>query len=303
MTAAGVTELLVSKGLTAIGSPITIQELGRKYRIRRWYDFWDVIYLPPSPLFDENAQPYFVQNDDSHRLPPTTFYNDFDLLHDGQRNHDFALDRLTRVFGEPPKDTSVSNTRSHTWKFEEMSVNILTFIQEKTSGHNPLYRRHPELWNQCRITIERNWLWDVSPMERACLDSLSADDTLPCARIAIVQEPPLRERGLLRRAPDRRNSYLWRSPDRARIGWHAGDRALFIDRAICKGLTLEQVTPARGCGYSRVKLEWKNPFSDAHETVQLGLLNGAETHTLDNFAEELAGFWRIKLKSVEYPDD
>jgi len=108
-------EFLVSTGLYAIDCETSVQALAWLYGVRRWYDFWDVIYLPPAPLFAENVQPYFIQNDVSHHLPPSTFYCDFDRLRDGHRNHELALDRLPRAFRQAPEDTAVSNTWSNTW--------------------------------------------------------------------------------------------------------------------------------------------------------------------------------------------
>ncbi len=78
---------------------------------------------------------------------------------------------------------------------------------------------------------------------------------------------------------------------------------MFFDRAICSGLTLEQISPARGPGYSRVVLAWANPFSEAHERAETSMLNGEATHTLDEFAPRLAAFSGLDLKTVDYPDD
>jgi len=111
---ADVVEFLAGKGLRAIDCETSIQALARKYGVRRWYDVWDVIYLPPAPLFAENVQPYFIQNDVSHHLPPRTFYCDFDRLRDGHRNHELALDRLTRAPRQDPEDAAASDTWSNT---------------------------------------------------------------------------------------------------------------------------------------------------------------------------------------------
>jgi len=284
---------------------MTIEELARKYGVGRWYDFWDVIYLPPAPLFAENVQPYFIQNDISHRLPPSTFYCDFDCLRDGHRNHELALDRLTAAFGEHPANTAVSNTWSNTWTFGEISINIRTFIKDKSSAHSPLYERHPQLWNKCRITVERDWVQELSPTERTHLLSMPKNGVLqfPAKWAARTSFGRLLERGLLRRAPAQPNPFLWKDEEANQIGWYAADFAAFFRHDGCRGLRLGQIVPFRGGGSSQLFLELNNPFSDGHECVKVEVLRGEDTHTLDDIAAQLATFWELFQKTVESLND
>ncbi len=297
-------QLLVRKGLIAIGSEISIRDLAREYGVGRWYDFWDVIYLPRAPLFDENTGPYFIQNDISPLLPPTTFHCDFDCLGDGRRNHELALARLTEVLRHPPQDTSVSNTWSNTWTFGEMSLNIRTFRQSKTSGYNSFYQRYPELWHNCRITIERGWVHPLSSGERALLTSISASNSLPFP-VAWAQAGlgTLLDRGLFRRAPGRPDPILWRDPESGQIGWHAGHFAAFVRGAASISLKLAQVEAYRGGGYSRLSLELHNPFSDGKQSAEIHVIRGEDTHTLDAIAAELSAFWALPLQTAAYLSD
>ena len=299
-------ELLVAKGLTALGSDITIQELGRQYGVGRWCDFWDVIYLPAAPLFAQNTRPYFIQYDVSHLLPPTTFYCDFDCFGDGHRNHELALARLTEVLRQQPEIVSVSNTWSNTWTFGEISLNITTFIREKTTSasHNPLYQRHPELWQQCRITIERNWFRKISPEEQAHLQWIPISDALPFpATWARTDVQTLLERGLTRRAPDRPDPILWKDPSAGQVGWHAGHFAAFFERAICTGLELARIEARRGGGSSKLSLHLNNPFNDEHQRVPIQLLHGSETNTLNDIATRVSAFWELPLRIADCLND
>jgi hypothetical protein len=54
MTQAAFVEFLGEHGLTGVDGGRTIEQLGRQYGVRRWYNFIEAIYLPPSPLFSEN---------------------------------------------------------------------------------------------------------------------------------------------------------------------------------------------------------------------------------------------------------
>jgi len=299
-------EFLVTKGLIALGSETTIQELARQYGVSRWYDFWNVVYLPPAPLFAQNTRPYFIQNDVSHCLPPTTFYCDFDCLGDGHCNHQLALAQLTEVLRHQSKNASVGNTWSNTWTFGEMSLNILTFIREKSTfaSHNPLYKRHPELWQQCRITIERNWFPELAQEEQARLESITAADTLPFpANWARTNAATLLERGLMRRAPDQRKPTLWKDPGFGQIGWHAGHFAAFFDRATCIELELARIEAGRGAGSSKLSLDLHNPFSDEHERASTQILCGPDPHSLDEIATGLSAHWGVELRVAEYLND
>jgi len=300
-----VPEFLANRGLAAIGSRMTIEELARKYGVNRWYDFWDVIYLPPAPLFRENVQPYFIQNDISHYLPPSTFYCDFDYFQDGHRNHELALERLTAALGQHPANTATNNTWSNTWTFGEISIQIITFIKDKSPAHNPLYERHPELWNQCRITVEHDWVQILSPTERMRLLSTSKTGVLPFHTkwAAPASFRRLLERGLLRRTPAQPNPFLWKDEEAGQVGWHAGNLAAFVQHDGCLGLRLLQIVPCRGGGSSRLFLELNNPFSDGHESVEIEVIRGEDTHTLDDIAAHLATFWELPQKAVESLND
>jgi len=154
MTDAEFLKFLVDHGLHAAAAAESMHELRKRYGISRWYDFADVVYVPPASLFPEQREPFSFTPVTSCLLPPFEFNCDFDAFGDGPRNHSLALERLTNLFGNPEKGQAV-NTLEHTWTFEQMWLRILTFIPEKSRfGRNELYEGHPELWHKCRITID-----------------------------------------------------------------------------------------------------------------------------------------------------
>lgn len=133
MTEADFLQFLHECGLTAVDGARTIEQLAREYRIRRWYDFIDVVYLPPSPLFLENRERYYVRcHTPTTLVPPAEFCCDFDFTGKAFENHQLALERCSALFGAPEKGAAV-NTWSHTWRFEGASLELTTFIWEKTS--------------------------------------------------------------------------------------------------------------------------------------------------------------------------
>jgi hypothetical protein len=295
---------LVSHGLTAVASEDTMQDWQRHRGRRLWFDFQYVIDLPPVSLFPEQTEPFFFVADRTCLIPPNTFECDFDYHRDGPRTHAVALDRMTALFGTPERGVSV-NTLSETWKFERMSLGILTFLRENTAK-SPLYEKHPELWNFCRISIARNWVRTTSEAEASLLRSLGPSEI---CQVDSVFAPRPRysgawDRGLFRFAANPALSradgpFFWKRG--AALGWCAGQWSAFFERPRCVGLRLEQVEPDRSPGYSRLLLTLPNPFSLEQEAVDTALLEGKEMHDLDNFAPEIARFWELPLRIDEYP--
>jgi len=134
-----------------------MQTWQRRYGLRRWFDFENVIELPPVSLFPEQTEPFFFVANRTCLIPPIGFECDFDYHHDGPRTHAVALERLTALFGTPERGVAV-NTLCETWRFGRMSLTIRTFLREPTSVQSPLYEKYPELWNFYRISIDRNWV-------------------------------------------------------------------------------------------------------------------------------------------------
>ena len=75
-------------------------------------------------------------------MPPAEFCCDFDFTGKALENHQLALERLLALFDAPENGAAV-NTWSHNWLFDGASLELTTFIREKTRGYNPLYQRHP----------------------------------------------------------------------------------------------------------------------------------------------------------------
>jgi hypothetical protein len=304
MTDLDFTRFLTGHGLTVAGSMETIQDLKLRYGVRRWFDFLDVIDLPPASLFPEQTERFFLRMYGTCLLPPSELECDFDYYRDGPRTHACARERLTALFGVPEKGAAV-NTLSETWKFERMSLRILTFLREKTRPGSPLYARHPELWNFCRISIDRNWVRPATKEDGEALDSLDANQTLPIELGHWRKMEPLSpwERGLFRLSagggPDA--PFLWRQ--RPSVGWRAAPWSAIFERRLCTELTLDQVEAARGPAYSRLILTLRNPFSFEQEPVETVLLTGADMHTLDLVAPEVSAFWGLPIKIREYPNE
>jgi hypothetical protein len=125
-------QFLTAHGLTAADGTRTIDQLARQYGVGRWFGFIDVVYLPLSPLFRENREPYYVR---CHRpttlVPPAEFCCDFDFTGDGFRNHQLALARFSTVFGTPEKGIAV-NTWSH--NAVQLAALIVIFPIEKKNA-------------------------------------------------------------------------------------------------------------------------------------------------------------------------
>jgi hypothetical protein len=296
--------VLVEHGLSAAGTTETMQDLKARYGVRRWFGFADVIDLPPASLFPEQTERFFFQPHLIYLLPPNELECDFDYYRNGPRSHALALERLTELFGMP-EETLTSNTLSQRWKFERMSLSIRTFLRERTTGRNPLYERHPELWNLCRITIDRNLVRPLTQADADALNSFAPNQTLPIDRTFWPTRGNLLswERGLFRLAKGTADStpFLWRQS--ADIGWRAGPWSAAFERRRCLTLELRQVLPAKGAGYSELVLQIDNPFTLESQTVGVDVLKGNDTNALDSVAPEVASFWGLPLKIAKSYND
>ncbi|MEO7650967.1 MAG: hypothetical protein ABIZ80_10910, partial [Bryobacteraceae bacterium] len=213
------------------------------------------------------------------------------------------------LFGTPEKGRAV-NTLSETWTFERMSLSICTFLPDKTRGRNDLYERHPELWNFCRISIDRNLVRPLTEADARTLHSLGPPGTLPVdpAYWPALSRLRMHERGLFRLDADETAvfppgtpPFLWKQA--SQVGWCSGRWSAIFERSRCLWLNLEQARPARGGGYSRLVLRLRNPFSLEQEPVDTEVLTGIETRTLDRIALEVAAFWELTMKTEQYDDD
>lgn len=273
-----------------------------RYGVSRWFDFSDVIYLPPASLFFEQTEPFFVNVNRTRLLPPSEFECDFNYRRDGARTHACAMERLGALFGVPEKGLAV-NTLSATWKFERMSLTIRTFLRELTRGGSELYERHPELWDYCRISIDRNWVRPATDAEALRFGSLGAGEVLaidsgfwPATRYLTMWE-----RGLFRLYGTGGASFVWNRD--TELGWCAGPWSAIFERSWCLELRLAQVLPARGPGYSRLVLRLRNPYSVEQEPVDSVVLTGKDTHTLDRVALEVCAFWQLPMTAEQYDND
>ncbi len=298
MTDADFTRFLVDRGSTVAGSAATIEDLKRQYGVRRWFDFEDVVHLPPASLFPEQTEPFLVVDNRNCLLPPNEIECDFDYYRDGHRTHACALDRLTALFGTPQKGIAV-NTLSETWTFQRMSLSIRTFLKEKESGRSPLYEKNPELWNFCRISIDRNW---IAPMTEADARAINSRDILPIDRSMWRNRDWLYrwERGLFRLTNGTTPPFLWKQ--NTHVGWCAGPWSAIFDRSACESLKLDQTLPGRTAGHSELILRLHNPFSLEREIVDTLLLSGKDPNTLDRVAPAVSAFWDLPLKVEEFPD-
>jgi hypothetical protein len=295
---------LATCGLAAAGSSETMAELAKRYGVRRWFDFSDVVQLPAASLFPEQTEPFFFLVDRTCLLPPSGFECDFDHHRNGLRTHECALRRLTALFGTPEDGVAV-NTLSATWKFERMSISIRTFLREKTTGRSDLYVRHPGLWDLCRISIDRDWVRPFTEADACLLNSLGFQDILPVSRSVWPAKRSLStwERGLFRLAGNGPDTppFLWKQS--GAIGWRAGPLVAVFERSLGPSLLLERAQPARSAGYSRLVLRLHNPFSLEHEPADTVVLTGDKTNTLDRVAPDVSAFWECPIRSEEFADD
>jgi hypothetical protein len=299
MTGADFTRFLVERGLSAAGSAETMQELKARYGVRRWFGFSNVIDLPPASLFPEQTEPFFFQPHLIYLLPPNELECDFDYCRNGPRTHALALERLTALFGAP-ETIVTSNTLSQRWRFDRMSLRIQTFLKEKFTGRNPLYERHPELWNVCRISIDRNLVGALTQAEADTLQSLSPNQMLPVdpSLWRPIKDLLSWERGLFRLASESADAtpFLWRQS--ADIGWCAGPWSAVFARRLSLTLQLLRMSPGKGAGYSELAVRLDNPFTLEPQVVATTVLKGKDTNSLDGVAPEVAAFWDLPL-SVE----
>jgi hypothetical protein len=295
-------QFLNARGLTAADGTRTINELARQHGVGRWFEFIDVVYLPSSPLFLENREPYYVRcHTPTTLVPPAEFCCDFDFTGEGFRNHQIALGRFSEVFGTPEKGVAV-NTWSHAWRFGRASLSLLTFIRGETTGGSPLYKKYPELWEKCQIQIRVDPVRPASIKEETFLNSIASEDQL--------QFPGQDEWNLSSAFPAwRRGSFptdrfvCWRDSRRGQLGWYLTTAAAFWEKRFCTTLKLVRLLPARGRGRSAIYLVMRNPFSLQQEEVAEAFLWGKEPNSLDPAAKRLAEFWDLPLQIEEYPDE
>lgn len=295
------TSFLVSRGLFAVGSSDTQNDLKQRYGTRRYFEWRDVVDLPPSPLFPEQTERFHIFTDfheaSACLLPPTNFECDFDAERDAVRTYDLALERLTALCGEPEKGLAV-NTLSATWKFERMSLQICTFLKEKTTSQSDLFDQYPQLWNICKISIHRNWVRPLTDAEEVMLSSLAPDEMLAGLPLEDFEDPEWRtfwpwERGLLRRMSVRHPPILWKRD--GRIGWVAGSWAGIFERSWVDRVRLNRVECWRQQDYSNLELLLKNPFSLEQETVGSVVMKRLGNDALDQLAVKVAVFWELPL--------
>jgi hypothetical protein len=301
MTQAAFVEFLGEHGLTGVDGARTIEQLGQQYGISRWYDFIEAIYLPPSPLFSENRERYYIPiYTPTTLVPPAEFCCDFDFTGKGFDNHQLALTRLSDLFGPPEKGIAV-NTWSHTWRFERAKLMLTTFIREKTTGYNPLYQRHPELWEKCSIRIQIDPVAPLSAEEESYLLSVPLADRL---------EFPLQSESASLASPAWRRGHLpldrlvcWRDRLRGKLGWFLPTLVVFWDNVSCNGIKLVRLSPARGGGSATIYLLMRNPYSRQRQEVTEVVLNTDAWNGLNVAAPKLAEFWDLPLQVEEYPDE
>jgi hypothetical protein len=77
------TRFLLERGLAAAASTATLQDLKQRYGVRRWFDFQDVVHLPPASLFAEQTESFLFVWDRNCLLPPTELERDFDYHRNG----------------------------------------------------------------------------------------------------------------------------------------------------------------------------------------------------------------------------
>jgi hypothetical protein len=302
MTQAAFVELLGEHGLTGVDGARTIEQLGQLYGVSRWYDFIEAIYLPPSPLFSENRERYYIPiYTPTTLVPPAEFCCDFDFTGKGFENHQLALTRLSDLFGPPEKGIAV-NTWSHTWWFERAKLMLTTFIREKTTGYNPLYQRHPELWEKCSIRIQIDPVALLSAEEESYLLSVPLADRLEFP-LQNLREQSLAYPAWRRGCLPTNQLVCWGDLSRARIGWYHASSAVFWEAAICSGIKLVRLSPARGSGNATVYLVMRNPFSRGREEVTEVVLRADDWNGLNVAAPKLAEFWALPLQVEEYPDE
>jgi hypothetical protein len=301
MTQAAFVEFLAGRGLAAVDGKRTIEQLGRQYGIRRWYDFIEVVYLPPSPLFPENRERYYVPSHISTRLvPPAEFCCDFDFAGKAFENHQLALERLSDLFGVPEKGEAV-NTWSHNWRFERANLGVTTFVREKTTGYNPLYQRHPELWEKSSIRIQIDPIAILTKEEASYLLSLASVDRLefPLQREWGSSASPAWRRGQL----PTEGLICWRDRLQGKLGWYLPALAVFWDESFCKGIKLVRLSPGRGGGSATIYLVMRNPYSRQREEVAETVFRTDDWNGLNVAAPKLAEFWGLPLRVEEYPDE
>ena len=302
MTQSDFLQFLTGRGLSAADGRQTIDQLARRYGVGRWFEFLEVVYLPPSPLFPENQEPYYVRcHTPTTLVPPAEFCSDFDFTGEGFRNHQLALARFSILFGTPEKGIAVK-TWSHTWRFERASLRLLTFIREKTPGESPLYKKHPQLWEKCQIEVRVDQVRPLSPEEKNYLLSIPAADQL--------RFPGQDEWDPSPRSPAWRRGHLptnqfvcWRDRVAGKLGWYLATMAVSWQTSFCIGLKLIRLLPARGSGRATIYLVMRNPFSLQQEEVAESFLQGNEPTSLDEAAKRIAEFWNLPLLTEEYPNE
>jgi hypothetical protein len=291
---------LVGAGLSVVASGETMVELAARHGVRRWFDFADVVDLPPASLFAEQRAPFFFHAERLYALPPNELCCEVNVFDDGPRTHAWVRERLTALLGEG-RSCGVSNTLGDRWEFGGMSLETRTFLRSATSGHNPLYQRHPELWNLCQITINRGWVQPLRPGEAERI--VGASRRLELEAAILPPSPGLAdwERGFLRRMPENKKAYFW--SEGGEVGWRAGVWATVFAREYCLGLRHQRLYPARGGGGAYLELEMRNPFGPKPEMLLVQLLRGNEMQSLDRIAASLSRFWDLPLQTDEYPDE
>lgn len=299
MTEAELIERLQATGLATAGSSETRFELAKRYGVSRWRGFSDVVYLPRAPLFPELKEPWYFSVEPTVHLPPTDVGCRFAAFDVARKNHECALERLSGLFGKPATGGSV-NTWNQTWTFERMSLSILTFIREKTQARSPLYERYPDLWDQCSITVNRDWVMPLTAGEPARIEHPDAVLALP-AGVAMSGFMAPWDRGFERVITASYAPALWTSG--SLIGWRSGGRAAVYERTHCTGMIHMVCSPARGAGYSQLQLKLRNIFSEGCEAVTSAVIRSEDWRGLEGIARHCAEFWALPFERVEYLDD
>lgn len=252
---------------------------------------------------------FFHFNDDQSPdlLPPEMFTAFFSVGSDARENHSETLLGLSKIFGEPSAETSVSNTVAHHWRFGHAVMDIVTWPQDLNTefSNNEAWMNFPELRSFTHLYIKPGHLPKATQREIEWVERLEPFTFGHDVHVTSVTRDSFGvNAGLFRWHQElQAKTQLGLSVDGQAIVGLFPTLFLVLELKRARGLELVRLEPARGSGGSTLYLVYEDVFSTPRPTRSVSIVHGDSTESLDQIAKEIADKLKLQLESKTYPDD
>jgi hypothetical protein len=281
---------------------LTVEAWKKQQGVSRWKNYSDVICLPEVELYPNCHVKFHFSLDEISDLPVEYFLATVFDGKDNRATYNKVKTGLTEVLGEP-KDTSASNTLSHSWGNAELQLLITTWPPElnKEFSNNAVTAVDPNYSYETHISIIQKTA--TKKISDDMLKELLKDSktiSLGDVKSSFVDSFPQH----LYRLIFWQNPSVQSMPEKfffgEKLGYIGPRFSLVLDKAQIRALNLVRILPARSSGYSYVEVVLQGEYNKDHK---FKILSALKPKDCDIFAKELAAYWSLPLSEQEYLDD